>query len=59
MAERRFEVKAEYRVFKTLTVVVEDDANPMEPGNWLRIESEDDEEYRLYDTMSAEEVSNG
>jgi len=52
----KYEVKAEYKVLKSLVVTVLDGADPMDPASWEDIETEDDDDCWLYDTISAEEI---
>lgn len=53
---KRYRIQAIYHAFVELEVEVTDDTDPKDPRNWNEIISEQQVDYHLYDTTSAEEI---
>jgi len=52
---KRYKINAVYKADVELVVAVEDDKDPHDPANW-EIESEQQTDFRLYDSETPEEI---
>jgi len=49
----KYQVTAEYIAQMDLLVEVAEGDDPLDPGNWIEIISEEQSDFRLYDVISA------